>query len=361
MHDMKLARPPEILESERIVLKKHELSLAPLMFEFVDRDRERLRRFLPWVDTTTKVEDEVKYIQFALESWDQFTLFDYGIFRRGDDQYMGNIGFHSISWENERTEVGYWILGEFEGRGYMSEAVSALEKVGFEMGFHRIEIRCSAKNLRSAKVPERCGYTLEARLREDAIVSGDRRDTLIFAKVKEASLSAPEDWPLETQARFQQALSERRAGQLQKAKAILSDIVKSHPEHALLCYQLACTCDAAGDEAEAVIHYENAIRLGLSGEDRVGAFLGLGSTYRCLGKYQKSLDVFDRGLTEFADDHALKTFRALTLFNLGKAELCVEELICQLVETTADRDLKSYGRALKFYSDKLHQTWPDSE
>ena len=83
----------------------------------------------------------------------------------------------------QRCELGYWILGDFEGQGYMSEAVRVLEAACFAVGFHRIGIRCSSKNARSAGVPRRSGYTLDGTLRQHALERGERRDTLVFSKL----------------------------------------------------------------------------------------------------------------------------------------------------------------------------------
>ena len=46
---------------------------------------------------------------------------------------MGNSGVHIAQWESRCCELGYWILGDFEGQGYMSEAVTALESAPFEL------------------------------------------------------------------------------------------------------------------------------------------------------------------------------------------------------------------------------------
>ncbi len=180
---------PETIFSDRITLKKHKVEIAELMFQFVDKDRERLREFLPWVGHTKTVQDEIDYIKMTHRKWDTFELFDFGIYRNDDAQYMGNAGIHTVAWDHDRCEIGYWILGDYEGKGYMSEAVLALEQVCFDLGFNRIEIRCSSRNRRSAKVPIRCGYRLEASLTQDSIELGSYRDTLIFGKIKGMSAS----------------------------------------------------------------------------------------------------------------------------------------------------------------------------
>ncbi len=61
------------------------------MFNYVDQDRERLRQFLPWVDLTKTLEDEIGYIKHTHERWDDYTLFDYGIFDTESNTYLGNI------------------------------------------------------------------------------------------------------------------------------------------------------------------------------------------------------------------------------------------------------------------------------
>jgi tetratricopeptide (TPR) repeat protein len=153
------------------------------------------------------------------------------------------------------------------------------------------------------------------------------------------------------------AIQLRKDNKLDQALVVFAELLKLSPSNPTYNYQMAWTCDVMGMESEAVPFYENAIAYGLSGDDRKGAMLGLGSTYRCLGEYHKSLICFDQAIAEFAEDRALKIFRALTLHNLGKSEESVGQLLIQLLDTTKDESIKSYDKALRFYSDKLSKTW----
>src|SRR5258707_15252529 len=117
---------PEWLEGERLILKKHARDEAERMFQYVEQDRPRLRRFLPWVDATTTVADEARYIDEALIKWDACSMFDFGLFRKSDHLYLGNFGVHSIVWKHERCRLGYWILGDFEGQGFVSESAGGV-------------------------------------------------------------------------------------------------------------------------------------------------------------------------------------------------------------------------------------------
>lgn len=155
------------------------------MFRYVDEDRERLMRFLPWVKFTNSIQDETDYIKMTHEKWDRHELYDYGIFSKDGDIYMGNAGIHTIAWGSDRCEIGYWILGRFEGKGFMSEAVMALTNQAFEIGFNRVEIQCDPENVRSANVPRFLGFGFEAKLAQHTKDhTGRPRDRLIFARLK---------------------------------------------------------------------------------------------------------------------------------------------------------------------------------
>jgi tetratricopeptide (TPR) repeat protein len=156
---------------------------------------------------------------------------------------------------------------------------------------------------------------------------------------------------------IEKAIQLRKDNKPDQALIVLTELLKSNPNDPVINYQMAWTCDFMGKESEAVPFYEKAIANGLSGEDRKGAMLGLGSTFRCLGEYQKSLNVFDQAVKEFAEDRSLKVFRTLTLHNLGQSEKALGQLLIQLLDTTSDQTVKSYDKALRFYSDKLSQTW----
>lgn len=77
-----------------------------------------------------------------------------------------------------------------------------------------------------------------------------------------------------------------------ESNQLLLKLVKEYPDDALVNYQCAWSFDVLGEELKAVPYYEKAITQGLSGTDLEGAFLGLGSTYRTLGEYEKSKNVF---------------------------------------------------------------------
>ena len=157
---------PEIITGSRIELQKQDIKNAKIMYEYVDRDRERLSRFLPWPKFIKSVDDEIDFINKCSESWNVYKAAQYAIFSKSEMEYMGNVGAFNFDWDNENCEIGYWILGQFEGNGYMSEAVGLLEKALFDVGFHRLIIRCDPENSRSRSIPNRLKYVFEGAMRD---------------------------------------------------------------------------------------------------------------------------------------------------------------------------------------------------
>ncbi|MNZ90613.1 ribosomal-protein-L7/L12-serine acetyltransferase [compost metagenome] len=68
----------------------------------------------------------------------------------------------------------------------MTEAVGAITKYAIEhLEANRIEIRCDSRNVGSAQVAERSGFTLEGILRNEVCdVEGSLSSTKVFAKIK---------------------------------------------------------------------------------------------------------------------------------------------------------------------------------
>jgi RimJ/RimL family protein N-acetyltransferase len=96
---------PSEISGERIVLRKPELSLAAQMFRYVDRDRKRLGRFLPWVPGIISVKDEEAFIRLTHEDWKKKIGFGYGIFERTNGTYMGNIGVFDLHFNAHRNRA----------------------------------------------------------------------------------------------------------------------------------------------------------------------------------------------------------------------------------------------------------------
>ena len=153
----------------------------------------------------------------------------------------------------------------------------------------------------------------------------------------------------------QTAIGLWEGGDLGGAGSLLFRVLAESSDDADANYQMASLMDSQGCEREAIPYYARAISRGLSGDERAAAFLGLGSSHRALGEYSEAVETLRRGVSEFPEDRAIKTFLAMALYNIGEHREAVELLIKNLVETTADPQIRSYERALSVYADGLDE------
>ncbi|MFF3617073.1 tetratricopeptide repeat protein [Streptomyces sp. NPDC002580] len=161
----------------------------------------------------------------------------------------------------------------------------------------------------------------------------------------------------ERDADLARAIRLREQGRAAEARERLSALAERHPQDAEVAYQTAWTHDVLGLEREAVPFYEQALsRPGLTEEDRHGAFLGLGSTYRVLGRHEESLRTLRRGLDEFPHDPALQAFLAMALYNNGEGREAVRTLLKVLTATSDDQRMQAYRPAIEHYADDLDGT-----
>jgi tetratricopeptide (TPR) repeat protein len=159
------------------------------------------------------------------------------------------------------------------------------------------------------------------------------------------------------QERLTSAIKLRESENHAEARQLLLELHAEFPEDPQVNYQCAWIHDLLGLEREAIPFYEKAIQAGLGAEDLKSALLGMGSTCRAIGDYERSITTFQQGLSLFPDSPEFNVFLAMALYNVGDYDRAMELLLNALADTSNDEGILRYRRAIRFYSDKLHQTW----
>lgn len=157
--------PERITVSRAITLRVPGAGDAPTIFSVVDANRERLRRWLPWLDLNVSVGDSQAFVQNATKARLAKQSATWLIECEG--KIAGVISINDLKWQNRACEIGYWVAKEFEGRGVVSASVSAVVDLAFDaLALHRVEIRVAVGNARSRAIPERLGFTCEGTTRD---------------------------------------------------------------------------------------------------------------------------------------------------------------------------------------------------
>ncbi len=178
---------PKMFETERLVLRSPRQGDGAEVNAAIREMYDDLHLWMPWADHVPTMEETEAHCCQSAKEYERGEDFGIAAYRKSDGAFVLRSGFHPRDWSVPRFEIGYWCRKEYQGEGYVSETVRALTQTGFEiMGAKRLEIHCDARNLASRRVAERCGYRLEAELRNHQLApDGSLRTTLIFALTPE--------------------------------------------------------------------------------------------------------------------------------------------------------------------------------
>lgn len=185
--------PAYRIETERLVVRCWDPADAPKLKEAIDSSIEHLRAWMPWAyNEPQTLEEKVALLRGFRGQFDKDEDFVYAIFDREESRVLGGSGLHTRIGEHAR-EIGYWIRADAEGNGYVTEAVAALTRVGFELeGLERIEIRVEPANARSRRIPERLGYAEEATLRGRVRnAKNEPRDVIVYSLFSDTYPESP--------------------------------------------------------------------------------------------------------------------------------------------------------------------------
>ncbi|WP_147533092.1 GNAT family N-acetyltransferase [Bacillus marasmi] len=166
-----------------IELQLFQIHHAEELFLLVDRNREHLRTWLPWVDNMSSPIQYHSIIPTWLRQFAENTGFNAGIRFKG--ALVGSIGFHQIDWHNSQTSMGYFLAKDVQGNGIMSKCVQALLYYAFyELGLNRVEIRCGQQNHKSRAIPERLGFTKEGIIRDGERLHYNFHNLIVYSMLR---------------------------------------------------------------------------------------------------------------------------------------------------------------------------------
>lgn len=129
-----------------------------------------------------KPDDTRRFLERAIEKQRQSPRASYTLALTFGGELIGGCGVTVTSVELGEGEIGYCMRPEYWGRSIGTEAAGALIGFGFrELGLHRIIAKCDPMNVASWRVMEKNGMRREGRLRENVVIRGKRRDSLLYS------------------------------------------------------------------------------------------------------------------------------------------------------------------------------------
>jgi len=164
-----------ILNTERLTIRKYELSDASFFLRLINAPKWKQFIGDRGLNTLEKTEDYIK--ERYISGYEENGFGAYICERRSDKVIVGTCGIYKRP-NLDHPDIGFALLPEFEGQGYAYEAASAVMKFGRETydinKYHGITLpinTASIKLLRKLGLKEQRSFTME----------GDEEELLLFS------------------------------------------------------------------------------------------------------------------------------------------------------------------------------------
>ncbi|MEN3281456.1 MAG: hypothetical protein V7607_2596 [Solirubrobacteraceae bacterium] len=174
MTELRLPFTPALpLATERLVLRR---------FGAADRDpllayhsMAEVARYVPWAARSERDIDGVVERKMACTGLAAAgDVIEVAVTLARDDRLVGDVMIALGSTVHQTAEIGFVFDPRHHGKGYATEAASALVRMCFEeAGLRRLIARTDARNTASHRLCERLGMRREAQLLENEWMKGE--------------------------------------------------------------------------------------------------------------------------------------------------------------------------------------------
>jgi len=168
----------EPLTTARLTLRPLRVDDAAAVFRY--RSRPEVYRFQRWEPHSVPDVEEV--LRSTAENPDRpGTWFQLGIFRRDQEDLIGDCGLHFPQEDSSQVEIGITLAPEHQGIGYAAEALRSVAGYVFDiLGKHRVYGSVDPGNEASIRLLERLGMRREAHFVESLWFKGRWSDDIVY-------------------------------------------------------------------------------------------------------------------------------------------------------------------------------------
>lgn len=175
-----------MMKFENFTIRLIEIDDLQPYFNLVQKNKSRLERFFAGtVSRTENIEETRIFLKDMEVGIENRIYFAYVIIDESSGSMMGFIDLKNIDWRVPKSEVGFFIDGDYGGKGITSKSLAYFCGYCFtHHGFKKLFLRTHESNLPARKVAENCGFEIEGTLRRDyKTSSGELVDVLYYGKL----------------------------------------------------------------------------------------------------------------------------------------------------------------------------------
>jgi RimJ/RimL family protein N-acetyltransferase len=147
-------KAPQRVETARLVLTPPVAGDADAIFERYAGDPD-VTRYLGW-PRHLSVADTQAFLTFSDREWEHWPAGPYLIRSRDDGRLLGGTGFSFQTTDHAVT--GYVLAKDAWGKGYATEALTAIVDLARRIGVKRLSALCHPEHRASWHVLDKCGF-----------------------------------------------------------------------------------------------------------------------------------------------------------------------------------------------------------
>lgn len=168
-----------VLETER--LRLHPLAPADTPALLRLRSHPEVMRYMDR-EPLQNLSEASAWVEAALVAMQNGTGINWRMEIKNGEPFIGTVAIWRIIPEHFRGEIGYTMFAEHWGKGYMTEALSALTGYAFQtLRLHSLEANINPNNAASERLLLRLGFEKEAHFKENFFFRGEFLDSVIYS------------------------------------------------------------------------------------------------------------------------------------------------------------------------------------
>ncbi|WP_439881393.1 GNAT family N-acetyltransferase [Pontibacter sp. MBLB2868] len=159
----------EQLETEHLLLRPYQEGDASDFMRLLQENPSILNpAFGGRLARVRALDDARTQVKQLRTEWDNRKIFDFGVWLKEDNVYIGDIALKNIDRRIPKAELGLYFTSWPETRDLAIEGMKAVIRFAFEtLELNRLYLRCTAFNADFGELAERCGFLKEGVHRSD--------------------------------------------------------------------------------------------------------------------------------------------------------------------------------------------------
>ena len=169
------------LKTDRLILRRHKPEDADTLYEIFGSDPQMFE-YSGWNPYQTR-EMAKETVKEFISSYSDVRFYGWGI--EQNSRLIGTIGAYDYDTEKNQIEIGMSIERISWGRGYATEALTAVLRYLTEQeSVHTVTAWCADDNIGSMKVMQKAGMQLTHTDKDALEINGKKYDKLSFEYCK---------------------------------------------------------------------------------------------------------------------------------------------------------------------------------